>query len=295
MQYDVDLVVTFVDSNDPVWMEQILKYNSEFRPKRYRSWDTFKYWFRCVERNMKFIRKIHLVVSNIEQVPEWLDQSKVNIVLHEDIIPKEFLPTFNSTTIELFLWRIPGLSERFIYSNDDMFAVNECSRGDFFTDDGLPIYDVFEKTTVPSMFRFQAKNCFTLAKKLSGTRFENPSYYFYIKHGFDPMLKSVCGEMYGKAKGEINRSISKFREPFNFTQYLYPDYSLMTGRGVRGGYSLKYIILYSPNMAAQEILSAEEKVICVNDCRCEDGFEMVKEKIEGAFQKRFPEKCEVEL
>lgn len=97
------------------------------------------------------------------------------------------------------------------------------------------------------------------------------------------MLKSVCGEMYGKAKGEINRSISKFREPFNFTQYLYPDYSLMTGRGVRGGYSLKYIILYSPNMAAQEILSAEEKVICVNDCRCEDGFEMVKEKIEGAF------------
>ena len=52
---------------------------------------------------MSFIRTVHLVVSNIEQVPEWLDQSKVHVVLHKDIIPEDLLPTFNSTTIEMYL------------------------------------------------------------------------------------------------------------------------------------------------------------------------------------------------
>ena len=81
---------------------------------------------------MQFIRTVHLVVSNKEQVPEWLDQSKVHVVLHEDIIPKELLPTFNSTTIEMFLHKIPGLAEHFIYSNDDMMPMNKMDVHDFF-------------------------------------------------------------------------------------------------------------------------------------------------------------------
>ena len=88
---------------------------------------------------MPFIRTVHLVVSNVEQVPKWLDQRKVNVVLHKGIIPEILLPTFNSTTIEMFLCRIPGLSEHFIYSNDDMFAINPMTVDDFFKD-GVPIY-----------------------------------------------------------------------------------------------------------------------------------------------------------
>lgn len=44
--------------------------------------------------------------------------------MHKDIIPKEFLPTFNSVTIEFFLYNIPGLTEQFIYMNDDMYLLN---------------------------------------------------------------------------------------------------------------------------------------------------------------------------
>ena len=53
----------------------------------------------------------------------WINQENVNIVLHEMIIPQDLLPTFNSTTIEMFLPLIPDLAEHFIYGNDDIFVL----------------------------------------------------------------------------------------------------------------------------------------------------------------------------
>ena len=70
---------------------------------RYRSWDNLQYIFRGIDLFMPYVRKIFLIVSNIEQVPSWLNTEKVNIVLHKDFIPDTLLPTFNSTTIEMFL------------------------------------------------------------------------------------------------------------------------------------------------------------------------------------------------
>ena len=87
---------------------------------------------------MPFVRNVHLVVSGKTQVPEWASD-RLKVVTHRDIIPEEFLPTFNSTTIEMFLHRIPGLDERFIYFNDDMFPVSPCREEDFFRDGKIVI------------------------------------------------------------------------------------------------------------------------------------------------------------
>lgn len=164
----------------------------------------FKYWFRCVRRNMKFINNVHLVVSNIEQVPSWLNTSKVNVVLHKDIIPENYLPTFNSTTIEMFLCRIPGLSERFIYSNDDMFAINECSPDDFFNADGFPRYMMHKKKFPKNIFQFQCFNSYNLARKTSGWSGDiEDCAYIRPVHGFTPLLRSVCEELWDKAGNEI--------------------------------------------------------------------------------------------
>ena len=86
---------------------------------------------------MSWINSIYLVTFG--HVPEWLDISndKLHIVKHEDFIPCEYLPTFNSNTIDLNLHRIKGLSERFIYFNDDMFVVNLTHPWDLFTRDGV--------------------------------------------------------------------------------------------------------------------------------------------------------------
>lgn len=45
----------------------------------------------------------------------------IKYVFHDQFIPKKYLPTFSSTVIETFLHYIPGLSENFIYMNDDVY------------------------------------------------------------------------------------------------------------------------------------------------------------------------------
>ena len=66
--------------------------------------------------------------------PDWLnlDCPKLRFIKHEDYIPKKYLPTFNSHTIELNFNRIKELSERFVYFNDDMFIIDYMEKSDFF-------------------------------------------------------------------------------------------------------------------------------------------------------------------
>lgn len=58
-----------------------------------------------------------------------------------------------------------------------------------------------------------------------------------------PMLKSVFEEVHSHAGPEIFKSCTKFREPWNFTQYLFPDYALLTEKAVEGHWSFQYFRL----------------------------------------------------
>ncbi len=64
---------------------------------------------------------------------------KIKLIDHRDIFRgfEEFLPTFNSLTIECLLWRIQGLSNHFIYLNDDCFIIRPVSSDDFFHGDKI--------------------------------------------------------------------------------------------------------------------------------------------------------------
>ena len=88
----MDVVITYVDGNDPVWKADYQKYtNIPVMQKRFRDWGTLRYLLRGIEVNMPFIRNVYLVVSHISQVPQWADQNNLKIVLHKDIIPEEFI------------------------------------------------------------------------------------------------------------------------------------------------------------------------------------------------------------
>lgn len=289
----IDLVVTYVDNRDTIWQKAISQYNTEIDSRRYRCWDIFKYWFRGIEQYMPWTKTIHLVVSNIEQVPVWLDQSKVHVVLHKDIIPEVLLPTFNSTTIEMYLHKIDNLSEYFIYSNDDMLAINTLSQENFFKD-RLPVYELIHRDIAQNTFRMQCRNSYKLAAQLSGYKFDGINY-FYIKHSMDPMLKSVCEEVHQKASDVIQKKCTKFREPFNFTQYLFPDYAIMTNRSVEGIYPFKYFKLYDYKRAVNAILSKSTSIICVNDSIHVQDFTKSKLQLQAALQQILPNKSKFEL
>ena len=221
----IDLVIPYVDNTDPNWLKAYasacraakVKYNPD--GPRFRGDNNFKDVMDGILKNMPFIRKIHLIVSHESQVPKWIDRSRVNVVLHEDIIPKKYLPTFNSCTIEMFLKNIPDLTERFIYTNDDIYAVNPMTESEFFDADGnSKIY--FKKVSYSSqnIYWHQCMNGMKLVKKKWDV---TKTEIFKPDHVMHPMQKSVCERLWKEHEKDISDSISKFREKKNLNQYIY--------------------------------------------------------------------------
>ena len=136
---EIDIVIAWVDGSDPDWRREKARFapSGEDSPARYRELGLLPYWFRSVEKFAPWARRIYFVTWG--HLPPFLrrDHPKLQIVRHEEFIPKEYLPTFNSHTIELNLHRIPGLSRHFVYFNDDMFLLRPTTPADFFRD-GLP-------------------------------------------------------------------------------------------------------------------------------------------------------------
>ena len=126
----IDFVMTWVDNNDPEWQISYNQYKSNNNKQdvgivRYRDWENLKYWFRGIEKFAPWVNKVHLVTCGHK--PSWLNvqAEKLNFITHSDYIPKEYLPVFSSHPIEIHLHRIPGLSDRFVYFNDDIFLINK--------------------------------------------------------------------------------------------------------------------------------------------------------------------------
>lgn len=143
MEMPIDIVVLWVDDTDIEWRKQKAFYqgnaeNSAIDPSRFRSWDNFHFLFRGIETFAPWVNHIYLVTNG--QKPSWLnlEHPKVTLVTHKEIMPEDALPTFSSRAIELCINRIKGLSEHFIYFNDDIFITAPCKPNDFFRN-GLPV------------------------------------------------------------------------------------------------------------------------------------------------------------
>jgi hypothetical protein len=206
---EIDLVYLWVDGSDPAWQAKRaasagnLPENTETNCKgRYANNDELKYSLRSVEKYAPWIRKIFIVTDN--QTPDWLDTEnpKIKIVDHKDIIPQERLPCFSSVAIEYYLYKIPGLSEQFLYANDDMFINKPVSPDTFFLADGLPVIRLkqwtlprralkFWEERIPKMKKALSPysrtilNAKELVKKKYGIR-----YGFLPHHNMDAYLKS---------------------------------------------------------------------------------------------------------
>lgn len=137
----MDFVIAWVDGSDPDWQAEKARFAASGAdsggPERYRDWGLLPYWFRAVEAFAPWVEKIHFVTWG--HVPRWLNvqHPKIRVVAHGDFIPAQYLPTFSSHVIEGNLHRIPGISEEFVYFNDDMFLLRPRLETDFFRD-GLP-------------------------------------------------------------------------------------------------------------------------------------------------------------
>ncbi len=293
----MDIVITYVDGNDPVWKKDYEKTtNVPVMEKRFRDWGTLKYLLRGIETKMPFVRNVYLVVSHPSQVPEWVDQTQLKIVLHKDIIPEEFLPTFNCNPIEMHLHRIPGLDEEYLYFNDDMFPVGDCRPEDFFCD-GRPVIGYYRHFFASGMFKKICRNSDRLARKALGMK---PSWFFTRpQHICSPMLKSQCEELYSKVEEEIRKtSAARTRTEDNLNQYLFLDYMNYKGMIIHKKISNKHysVAIASPDSLREFLHNPDRNLVCINDVRLSEArYEKLRGTILDAFESTFPNKSRFEL
>jgi len=126
------ILITSDDSND----------HAAISANRFADNEELKYSLRSVEKHAPWVRNIFIVTNG--QIPSWLnlDNPRLKIVTHEELfLNQSHLPTFSSPAIESHLHRIPGLSQKFIYLNDDVMFADNVWPDDFYTHaNGQKIY-----------------------------------------------------------------------------------------------------------------------------------------------------------
>lgn len=134
----VDYVIPYVNCADPNWQDLYRKaVHAEFPAQRFRDNGTLRYQLRGIEANLPWVNRVFLIVQSESQIPEWLNVNspKLRLVLHEDYIPEQYLPTFKSSNIELHVDLISDLSDNFILGNDDMIPIRYQPIDNYFVDD----------------------------------------------------------------------------------------------------------------------------------------------------------------
>ena len=292
----MDAVITYVNGLDPLWQKDFEKYagRRDFE-KRFRDWGTLPYLLRGIETCMPFIKNVFLVVARESQVPEWVDGSNLHVVLHKDIVPERFLPLFNSASIEMFLHRIEGLDEEFVYFNDDFFPLMDCNPEDFFVEGKACGRMAKHLFTFGNLYRRQTRNSDRLSRKAAGKGCS--AFFVRPQHTCAPMLRSLCQELYERCEEQILSSVSPLREKFNFNQYIYTDYAFFKDAFCNRKISNKHLSLAvsSASKVSSFIDNPDSRIACINDVQMsEDNFISCRDSVLKAFQKRFPEKSRFE-
>ncbi|XP_043262661.1 N-acetylglucosamine-1-phosphotransferase subunits alpha/beta isoform X1 [Colletes gigas] len=137
----IDVVYTWVNGSDAIFLKNLKEHvpimDINTAASRYSDKDELRYSLRSLEMYAPWVRHVYIVTNG--QIPSWLDMDnpRVTLITHEDIfLNKSDLPTFSSPAIESHIHRIPGISDKFLYFNDDVMLGTEVWPEDFITQAG---------------------------------------------------------------------------------------------------------------------------------------------------------------
>ena len=214
----VDIVYLWVDGSDPAWRRKRERAAARLSRShrnamalygnvegRFRDNDELRYSLRALARFFPDHGHIYVVTDN--QAPVWLKtSSQLTLVDHRDLIPADKLPTFDSGNIESYIHRIPNLSERYFYFNDDVFFGAPVQLDDWFYDGGTYVAWSDDPVVTDEPLRMDAtalENACRLSHQWLGARTTSPasagsagvlaSYqpvFRTFAHSPRPMLKS---------------------------------------------------------------------------------------------------------
>lgn len=323
---DIDFVIPWVDGSDPEWLALYKEYSHledkrfNHNGERYRDWDLLRYWFRGVEKYAPWVRTIHFVTCG--QVPDWLNLNhpKLHLVKHSDYIPPEYLPTFSSRPIELNFHRIPGLSEHFVYFNDDMFLSAPVRPSDFFYS-GLPkafAIRGFVALGTTGQINMNDVNLINAHFNFHKSYRENLGKWYSLKYGsqvlrnlyFSPykvftgthlfhlptsFLKSTFIEAWKFCEKDLTATCRhRFRNMMDVNQWLFNYWQIISGkfspqdRNFGRYYAIDRTKEYECILRKRSV-----KTICLNDIGMSN-FEQLQPKVLAIFHRTFHERSSFE-
>lgn len=255
------------------------------------------------------LHKIYIVISdNSEQTisfqhPEWIAANtdfqefitqRIEYVRHSQIIPIEFLPTFNSHVIELYLSNIPNLLDMFVYFNDDCFLGAPTPETFFFSVDEekkiakANIYPSTVAMKVVTHSKFAMQNKVTMFQSIMNKTFDllqsrfvslrtSQSKWDKCHHQAKPLLRLACqatlkDAVFANAIQQL--SARKFRTRNDFAPIeLMIGYMYFTGKGATfDAKPFTFYIEWTQEMAGMQkkfehLLNREQRptLICIND------------------------------
>ena len=295
---EIDLVYTWVNGEDPDYVKVCQSYADnpkDINPERYRDiYQLLKFSLRSVKKYLDWYGNIYIVTAR-PQVPAWLDFSnpRIKLVHHDEIIDKEYLPTFNSNCFESFLHKIPGLAEHFLYINDDFLFGSQTSQ------------DIFCKNGIHTIFN-----------SLAG---ENPGWRIYdgkndviglgiIEHTPLFIKKEFWKEMtelYPEKQHETR--FNKFRKPGDLMTYkFYRYYMLKYQRAISFPIPLRKLLKVNTFHKITNDLDCQKKAFkkleaespnfyCLNDDQRDNPNQEVIKLVQDFLSRNYPDKSGFEL
>ena len=241
---EVDMVFSWVDGSASEFQRQRAAQLSEYvvgegddGPARYRHVDELRYALRSVHMYAPWVRRIFIATDS--PTPAWLrEHPKVTVVRSEEFFADpSVLPTHNSHAVEAQLHRIEGLSEHFLYSNDDMFFGRPVTPELFFSPAGISSFvecdiRIGSGPTRPS--RSGHDNALRVNRALLRERFGR-TIVRDLEHCAAPLRRSILFELEREFPGEFARTAaSRFRSAtdVSVTNCLYHYYAQFTGRAI---------------------------------------------------------------
>jgi hypothetical protein len=315
-EYDVDLVYTWVDGRDQAWLSEKRKYQDKagechvdaIDEGRFISRDELKYSLRSVAYYANFFRHIYIVTNG--QIPVWLnvDHEKIIVIKHDEIfrLPDQSLPTFNSHTIESVLHRIPGLTERFVYMNDDMLFCKTICKTHLFSQMGYPYvflnnknnFGFVEPSADTSPYVNAGRNTMQIIYRKFGKVFSST-----VRHSPYCHLKSNILEIENELQNDLIITEShKFRhvDDISLPASLALIWGLACGRVVEGTLESTTITLsdkWRMSFALIKLLVFKDKqFLCINESKQykAEVQRRIDFEIASFLESYYPLKCEFE-
>ncbi|QRX91951.1 stealth conserved region 3 domain-containing protein [Streptomyces noursei] len=281
--FPIDAVYTWVDGNDPGWLARknavltargLAPAAAATDSARFRNRDELRYSLRSLDMFAPWIRTIYIVTDR--QVPPWLDLThpRVRIVDHSEIFGEDgALPTFNSHAIESQLHRIPGLSEHFLYFNDDVFLGRALQPHLFFHGNGVAKH-FLSPTPVP-MTPVSADDDFNISAAKNNRALLEQGFGRTLTHAFlhapHPLRRSVLADVaayYPQAWARTAANQLRSHTDISVASSLHHYLGYHTGRSVPGSVNCGFV-----NVGLREhhtrlnrlLISRPHDVFCLND------------------------------